>query len=342
MSMISRSNVRPSEEISSRRPRNGLTKYAPALATIRACGAENISVMLTRMCSFERMLSARTPSGIMGILTMTLGCHVAISLASRRMPGVSVDTTSALTTPSFKILAISRMCSRKGRFSLAISVGLVVTPSITPRDIPWRISSRFAVSRKNFMLVAPFDKTATTAVGRTPQGSVGAIHARISQRADSGDHDFHHVAGLHGTDACRRARCNDVAGQKRHDPRNPGNYNINGEEHCSQRGVLFPEAIQQGFNCPVGNVKLRLHDGAQRTKRVKALGPGPLFIESLVIARADVIEKRVPRNIGVVIGAITELVAGARNNHGQLAFKVDSLYFGQQDDWIVRREKRRW
>src|SRR4029077_6428561 len=217
------------------RPRNGLTMYAPALATISACGAENISVMLTRMCSFARILSARTPSGIMGILTITLGCHVAISRASRRMLAVSVETTSALISPFFTMLQISMMCSRKGRLSLAISVGLVVMPSITPSETPWRISSRFAVSRKNFMFVASVNKTATSAVGRTPPGLGCGIHNRISQRADSGDHDFHDVPGLHGSDARRRARRNHVARQKRHYPRNPGNYNINGEEHCGQR-----------------------------------------------------------------------------------------------------------
>src|SRR5512135_2416211 len=314
MSMISRSSVKPSEEISSRRPRNGLTKYAPALATIRACGAENISVILTRICSFDRMLSARTPSGIMGILTMTLGCQVEISRASRRIPGVSVDTTSALTTPSFKILAISRMCSRKVRFSLAISVGLVVTPSITPRDIPCRISSRFAVSRKNFMFVTSCDRPTNTSAGRTPQGSNRAIHSGISQCADSGNHDFHHVSGLHGADTRRRARRNHVARQKRHDPRNPGNYNINGKDHIGQRGVLFPYAIQQRFNRRVSNVKLRLHDGPQRTKRVKTLGARPLFIEGLVIPRADVIEERVPGNVGAKIVAVAQLVTLARDN----------------------------
>src|SRR6202521_1213890 len=338
MSMISRSSVRPSKEISSRRPRNGLTKYAPALATIRACGAENISVMLTRMCSFERMLSARTPSGIMGILTITLGCHVAISRASRRMPGVSVDTTSALTTPSFKILAISTMCSRKGRFSLATSVGLVVTPSIPPSDIPCRISSRFAVSRKNFMFVASLIRTATNTVGRTPPGSGRGIHSRISQRPDSGNHDFHHVAGLHGAHPRRRARRNHVARQQRHYPRNPGNYNINGEEHCAEGGVLFPHPIQEGFNCAVGDVELRFENRSERAERVKGLGARPLFVEGLVVARADVVEQSVAGNVGAVILAVAQIVALAPHDHGKLAFEIDALHPGQKHDRITGRK----
>jgi len=41
------------------------------------------------------------------------------------------------------------------RFSLlAISEGLVVTPSTIPQAAPFRNSSRFAVSRKNFIFVS--------------------------------------------------------------------------------------------------------------------------------------------------------------------------------------------
>src|SRR3981189_89893 len=69
MSMISRSRISPSDELPSSPPRNGLTKYAPALATIKACGEEKTSVMLTRIPSLASTLSARTPSGVMGILT---------------------------------------------------------------------------------------------------------------------------------------------------------------------------------------------------------------------------------------------------------------------------------
>src|SRR6202007_3475352 len=58
--------------------------------------------------------------------------------------------------PCVTILQISMMSSRKGFFSLAARVGLVVMPSMTPESAPWRISSRFAVSRKNFIF-SPLD-----------------------------------------------------------------------------------------------------------------------------------------------------------------------------------------
>src|SRR3954451_22788486 len=46
---------------------------------------------------------------------------------------------------------IAAICSRIGLPSFAIRVGLVVTPSTMPHSAPFRISSRFAVSRKNFI-----------------------------------------------------------------------------------------------------------------------------------------------------------------------------------------------
>src|SRR5581483_9439719 len=65
------------------------------------------------------------------------------------MPALSVEVTSALMSPS-TMLQISRMCSSNGLPSLAISDGLVVTPSTMPQLAPLRSSSRLAVSRKNF------------------------------------------------------------------------------------------------------------------------------------------------------------------------------------------------
>src|SRR5262249_61213750 len=62
----------------------------------------------------------------------------------------SVATTSRLTSPG-TIEQISSTSGRNGRFSLAISEGLVVTPSTTPSATPSLISRTLAVSRKIFI-----------------------------------------------------------------------------------------------------------------------------------------------------------------------------------------------
>jgi len=55
----------------------------------------------------------------------------------------------------------------------------------------------------------------------------------------------------------------------------------------------------------MSSVKFCFYDRAQRTKRVKALGARPLFIQGLVIAGADVIEKCVSGNVRTEVGAVS-------------------------------------
>src|ERR1035438_5945019 len=95
-------------------------------------------------------------------------------LASFRPSGIiapaSVEITSALMSPS-TMSQIIRTCSSIGRPSLAISDGLVVTPSTTPQLAPFFSSSRFAVSKKNFTSHPPrfyfsLHRTSETSTGQ--------------------------------------------------------------------------------------------------------------------------------------------------------------------------------
>src|SRR6266542_2382535 len=90
------------------------------------------------------------PSLVSGHLTTTFFATCASSLASLTMPSKSVATTSRLTSPG-TMEQISSTSGRKGRFSLPISVGLVVQPSTSPMATPSRSSVTLAVSRKIFM-----------------------------------------------------------------------------------------------------------------------------------------------------------------------------------------------
>src|SRR5262245_12039102 len=97
-----------------------------------------------------RCFTALSPSRVSGHLTTTLGATCASSLPSFTMPSKSVATTSRLTSPG-TILQISSTSGRKGRFSFAISDGLVVQPSTRPIATPSRRSLTFAESRKIFI-----------------------------------------------------------------------------------------------------------------------------------------------------------------------------------------------
>src|ERR1043165_342603 len=116
-----------------------------------ACAAEKQSVTLTRMPSEVSCRVAFSPSGVSGHLTTTFLAMPAYSRPSRSIPSVSRLVTSAETSPS-TISQMAATCARKSTPpSLATSEGFVVTPSTKPSAAPSRISSRFAVSRKNFI-----------------------------------------------------------------------------------------------------------------------------------------------------------------------------------------------
>src|SRR2546425_12140838 len=109
---------------------------------------------------------------------------------------------------------ISRTCSRNGRFSFATSEGFVVTPSSTPRDVPWRISSRFAVSRKIFMGGSPPAAAILPKAGERRKLSTRRMH-HVSQRANPFDRNLDHVMRDERANARRRARGDNVAGKER-------------------------------------------------------------------------------------------------------------------------------
>src|SRR4030095_9360124 len=147
---MSRIRSIPTAPMSSSRPRNGLMYVDPALAESSAWGAEKQSVWFTRIPCPERCFTALSPSLVSGHFTTTFGATCASSSPSFTIPSKSVATTSRLTSPG-TIEQISSTSGRNGRFSLAASDGLVVTPSTTPSAMPSRISFTFAVSRKIFI-----------------------------------------------------------------------------------------------------------------------------------------------------------------------------------------------
>src|SRR5262245_62026215 len=186
----------PFSPMSSRRPTNGLTKYAPAFAAMIAWGAEKTSVTFTRIRSLLRILVAFSPSFVIGHFTTMFGCSFARCLPSSTMPAASRLTVSALTGPSTSEQILSSWSS-KLLPSFEISVGFVVIPSKTPVLAASRISSMLAVSRKNFML-SPFCHCSNllwttkrrahwTFVSRFVDSGDGIIQARPVRRIEKPD-----------------------------------------------------------------------------------------------------------------------------------------------------------
>ena len=140
----------PGWEMSSSRPTKGEMKEAPALAARIAWAAEKHSVTLTMVPSSESSLQVLSPSRVSGTLTVTFLASRARRRPSASMVGWSRAVTSALTGPG-TTAQISWMTSKNFLPVLAMSEGLVVTPSSNPVAASSRISPKSAVSTKNFM-----------------------------------------------------------------------------------------------------------------------------------------------------------------------------------------------
>src|SRR5258705_7644711 len=202
--------------MSSRRPRRGLIKEAPALAARIACAAEKHKVTLTLIPSFANRRVALSPSRVSGHLTTTLGAILEYSRPSRSMPSVSWLVTSAETGP-WTISQMAAICCLKSTPpSLAISEGLVVTPSAIPNEAPSRISFRFAVSRKNFIITSCLHVAASCRLGHGTTLRLVCIINLVPQDADAFHLNFDNIPVLHPRNPCGGSCRNEVPRVKRH------------------------------------------------------------------------------------------------------------------------------
>src|SRR5262245_4137530 len=154
----------------------------------------------------ERYFTALSPSLVSGHFTTALGATCASSSPSLTMPSKSVATTSRLTSPG-TIEQISSTSGRNGRFSFAISEGLVVTPSTTPSATPSLISLTLAVSRKIFI-------AASLAIRSLPLDRHARPRAHFFE--DAGitldlAHHVHRAGGAALVPAARRRRAEEYA-----------------------------------------------------------------------------------------------------------------------------------
>src|SRR6202050_4384482 len=84
---------------------------------------------------------------------------------------------------------------------------------------------------------------------KMPDGnSVAFCSDWIAKGSDADDAHLDDVTIGEGTNAGRCSRCDDIAGQQRHDPRNPANYNFDGEKHDRYMTNLLTVAVHARFN----------------------------------------------------------------------------------------------
>ncbi|EMI14245.1 hypothetical protein C883_3342 [Bacillus stratosphericus LAMA 585] len=144
---------RPFWPMSSKRPRNGETYVAPALAARSAWFALKINVTFVLIPRSVNALTALRPSVVIGILTVIFGAIAASSFPSSIISSALREMTSALTEPDTTSVISRRRSWNDTSFSFATKLGFVVTPAKMPSSCASLMSAIFAVSTKNNITV---------------------------------------------------------------------------------------------------------------------------------------------------------------------------------------------
>src|ERR1700683_4102835 len=165
--------------------------------------------------------------------------------------------------------------------------------------------------------------------------------ARISQRADSADADFHDVACGQRAHARGRAGRDHVAGFQRHHLCDEAHYNITAKDHFRRVSRLFPDSIHVGFHGDTGGIELGFDDRAEGAESIEALSARELHVEFLQVAGGHVVEAGVAQDVGADVFAVFRVIAPARDDDGQLAFLVHAPRDARVDDGFFRSDDRR-
>ena len=121
---------------------------------------------------------------------------------------------------------------------------------------------------------------------------------RITQHANSRDGDLDHVARSERAHASGRAGGDYVAGEERHHAGNPPDKKSAGINHEGCVAGLANGAVDARFNENVGGIKIGFYVRTNRAESVEALSTGKLNIALLYVARGDIVEARVAKNVG--------------------------------------------
>ena len=168
------------------------------------------------------------------------------------------------------------------------------------------------------------------------------VHDAVAQRADAGNLDFEHVAGLHPerriatmADALRCAGGDDVARRERREIRAERNDLRHRIDQQIGAGVLHLLAVEAGGQRQpgrVGNFVGGDDPRAERAGRGKVLAGG--HRELLVVAHAAVHETGVARDM--LQRALDRDVTAARpDHHRKLAFEIEVLRDRRTDHLAV-------
>src|SRR6266403_3168377 len=158
---------------------------------------------------------------------------------------------------------------------------------------------------------------------------------RITQHSDSSDADLHGIAGDERAYAGGRAGGDYVAGIERHHAGNPADQKSAGVNHERSVTGLADCTVDARFDENACGVEIGLDVRANGAKGVEAFAARELNIAFLYVARGDVVEAGVAKNVRQRVIGIAELRATAADYDGKLAFVLYTLRVWRENDGFV-------
>src|SRR5207244_3236762 len=150
-------------------------------------------------------------------------------------------------------------------------------------ELTTRLSRTYDSRATNVRLAGPERTTREVGAG-------SAVDDRVGEGAEAFDGDGDGLAGFHRTDAYRGAGEDGVAGQQGHHPRHPFDDLADGVQQHRGVAVLLEFAVQRGAHVePVLRLERGVDPRAERAECVVPLGPRPLPVGLLLVARGDVV-----------------------------------------------------
>src|SRR5262245_21063704 len=156
-----------------------------------------------------------------------------------------------------------------------------------------------------------------------PAWSVTRYHP-VGQRTDVLDGHRHLVTRLHRPHPGGSAGEQYVAGEQGHEARDVRHEGRDVEDQVRRTRVLTELAVDPGLDLEVVGFEVGLDPRAQRAERVETLGPRPLAVANLQIARRHVVAD------GVAVDHLVDVVgvdvaADPADDHGELALVVQAV-----------------
>src|SRR5205807_4466261 len=116
------------------------------------------------------------------------------------------------------------------------------------------------------------------------------------------------------------------------------------EDHSRSIRRLHNFAVQHAFDLQslyIRDFVARRDEWTKWRKSVEALAPSPLTIAELQVARADIIDERISKDV-VKRFRFTDSLCSPANDYCQFSFVIDLLADRRQDDWLLVRAQSVW